>query len=91
MPGSANRIDEDWRREWEEEQRLTPEEQKEADRLKALEDLQTAEILEDIRMIRREEEDKELRTRVSELRKDIFGTALEGSPEDYYDDPWGDP
>jgi hypothetical protein len=48
-----------WLREWEDEQELTREEQKEADRLKRIEDAQTAQILEDIRMIRLEEEHQE--------------------------------
>jgi len=83
MRGSVNRIDDDWRREWEEEQLPTPEEQKEVDRLKALEDLQTAQILEDIRLIRQEEDSHELTERIGRLRQDIFGTALIDPLEDY--------
>ena len=84
MHASQNRGDgKGWMREWEDEQELTQEERKEADRLKKLEELQTAEILEDIRMIRREEEDRELLDRIGRLRQDVFGTALVRPLYDY--------
>lgn len=56
MSRSINNEDTDWKREWYEEQLLTPEEQKEAARLKKIEDAQTAQILEDLRMMELEEE-----------------------------------
>lgn len=56
MGRSINNANTDWRREWEEEITLTPEEQKEANRLKAIEDSETAQILEDIHMMELEEE-----------------------------------
>lgn len=58
MNRSANKINTDWRREWDEEQTLTVEEQKESDRLKRIEKAQTAQILEDLRMMEMEEEEE---------------------------------
>jgi hypothetical protein len=50
----ARRVD--WRRELEEEERLTPEEIKEENRLKELDRRSKAQIMQDIAEIRREED-----------------------------------
>ena len=59
MSRSVNNHDGDWKREWEEEITLTPEEQKEVRRPKAIEDAQTAQILEDLHMMELEEAQEE--------------------------------
>jgi len=80
MSRSINNCDTDWKREWEEEITLTPEEQKEANRLKAIEDKETAQILEDLHMLRLEmdREDKVRRLHLGVLMPRIC--LLGGTP-----------
>lgn len=59
MSRSINNRNTDWKREWEEEMTLTPEEQKEADALRREEEALNAMILQDLRMLELEREKEE--------------------------------
>ncbi len=61
---SINNVDTNWRQEWEDEQRLTPQEKREEDALRREEEALNAMIMQDLRLLeleREQEEDEEWR------------------------------
>lgn len=86
---SINNHDTDWKREWEEEQILTPEEQREADALRREEEALNAQIMADLRMLElelEEEEDDRL-YRQAEQRWLDNENLVESMYREYDDDP----
>lgn len=86
---SINNHDTNWKREWEEEQILTPEEQREEDCLRREEEALNAQIMADLRMLEleREEEEDDRLYRQAEQRWLENENLVESMYREYDDDP----
>lgn len=72
MNRSANRSDSNWKREWEEEQLLTPEEQKEVDRDEAEKEKIFNDLMACIDEIEREDEHQEFEEYLRNIEEEKY-------------------